>query len=363
MSDNAWNTVGSRGRGGGRGRPPAAEFHAEAAAAFGRKRGGFSGRGRGEDGASAAPPQSDEIRERNTDFDSKASMAFSRPKRSADERTSQVFSPAAAAAFGSVSTKNERDGEHTASAFQRGNSTGNEFGDTASSAFGKSTARSGFQDEMANIAFGKQRRTSDREGGFAAPRSSAMPSGIRNDLSSIVDSALGAAGTEVKSHWAGSALFKRKEPKKSAAVPERLDASNTIMFPSLGGSGALVVPKPVKSFSSVLRDSIAVDEKSAEEKAATEAAEETKRLSEAYDRRHYNMLGKRPMPNKHRTLSSESSDGLPGEDEESEPVEAHELTRKYKALIAPDVSASDYSEHPDEGEFHEEELAVAEEDS
>jgi hypothetical protein len=303
------------------------------------------------------------MRESNTDFDSKASMAFSRPKRTSDEKTSQVFSPAAAAAFGSVGSKQKLGGDPEISCFQKPRATGNEFGDTASSAFGKSTARSGFQDEMANIAFGKQRRTSDRDGGFPAPRSSAMPSGIRNDLSSIVDSALGAAGTEVKGHWAGSALFKRKEPKKSIAIPERIDASNTTMFPSLGGSEGSVVSKPVKSFSAVLRDSIAVDEKSAEEKAATEAAEETKRLSEAYDRRSYKMLAKRPVLNKHRTLSSESSDGLPGEDEESEPVEAHELTRKYKALIAPDVSASDYSEHPDEGEFHEEELANDDEDS
>ena len=361
MSDSTWNTVGSsRGRGAGRGRPAAAaaEFPAEAAAAFGRKRGG----GRGHDGAFGAPPQSGEMREMNTDFDSKASMAFSRPKRTSDERTSQVFSPAAAAAFGSVGSKQKQGEDADVSCFQKPRATGSEFGDTASSAFGKSTARSGFQDEMANIAFGKQRRTSDREGGFTTPRSTAMPSGIRNDLSSIVDSALGAAGTEVKSHWAGSALFKRKEPKKSAAaVAERVDASNTIMFPSLGGSSALVAPKPVKSFSAVLRDSIAGDEKSAEEKAATEAAEETKRLSEAYDRRNYKMLSKRPVPSKNRTLSSESSDGLEC-DEESESVAAYVLTRKHKALIAPDVSASDYSEHPDESQFHEEELAVAEED-
>jgi len=352
MSDNTWNTVGRGGSSrGGRGRAvggtaaAATEFPAEAAAAFGRKRGGYN--------KFQEEPLPRASSSGNTDFDSKAAVAFSRPKRTSDEKADHVFSPSAAAAFGSAGAKQERSGEN------RTNSSRNEFDDTASSAFGKSTTRSGFHDEMANIAFGKQRRTADREGGFTGPRtSSTMPSAIRNDLSSIVDSALGAAGTDVKSQWKGSALFKRKEPKKSAAVAEKVDASNTLMFPSLGDSVGFVVPKPVKSFSAVLRDSIAVDEKGAEEKVAAAAAEETKRLSEAYDRRNYQMLGKRPVQNKGRAMSSESSDGEEGADF----IEPYEFTRHSKKHIAPDVSASDYSEHPDEGEFHEEELAVAEED-
>lgn len=293
-TSSGWNSASKSNH------PRSAEFPANAAAAFGKKK-----------------PATQAV------FSDTAVNAFSRPAASLGPRG---FSEGAAAAFGGHAPTKGGFSESASAAF------GSSEANFSTNAFGSDTrARGGFDDQAAT-AFGKKRPAKT-----SAPSTSSPLVSRRNDSFGAL---LAAAMPTLDTTGAASTDY-----SKSALRYTKTEASPKVMtdemFPSLSPSSSTAASSPKTSFADVIRKRAQAD--AVEAQARKEAVEAER---QRVDRELLNRPTVRPITFVSRNKFATAAD------EEEEEVNIHDLdynatySRKEKSRVY--TTEANYDEEDDD---------------